>query len=90
LPKDYIDQHLAQFEGGSTKIMARPPTGTVGPPGGTFVMPSSLVDEMVAKSGGDVAELEKMLSLEPGTLGESPVRVDFDRDCQEFRARLSG
>ena len=77
LPKDYIDQHLAMFDGGVTKVMSSAPTGNVGPPGGTFVMPTQFVNQTVAKSGGNVSAMETLLSLEPGTLGTSPVRVDI-------------
>lgn len=76
LSKDYVDAHLEQFNSGGTKIMAKPPTGTVGPPGGTFVLPKTLADDMIARSGGDVRRLETMLGLDPGALGSSPVRVD--------------
>jgi hypothetical protein len=76
LSKDYIDEHLAQFQGGVSKISAAAPTGTVGPPGGTFVLPESLADELIADAGGDVGKLEQSLGLEPGTLGDSPQRID--------------
>lgn len=39
-------------------------------------MPKSLADSLVSKAGGNVAELERLLSLEPGTLGANPVRID--------------
>ncbi len=77
LKADYISSHLARFEGGVTKISATAPAGVVGPPGGTFVMPKSLADELIAKTGGNVSKLEELLSLEPGTLGANPVRIDI-------------
>lgn len=40
-------------------------------------MPSTVADSFVAKAGGDVSVLEKLLSLEPGTLGANPVRIDI-------------
>ena len=76
LSETYINNHLKQFNGGVTKIMTQAPSGTAGPPGGTFVMPSSVADDLIAQAGGDISKLEKLLSLEPGTLGTSPVRVD--------------
>lgn len=76
LSETYIKNHLKQFDGGVTKIMTQAPTGTAGPPGGTFVMPSSVADDLIVQAGGDVSKLEKLLSLELGTLGSSPVRVD--------------
>jgi hypothetical protein len=65
------------FEGGVSKIQWGPPTRPLGPPSGTIVMPKSVADDLVVQSGGDVVKLEKLLSLEPGTLGSSPVRVDI-------------
>lgn len=56
--------------------MTQAPTGTAGPPGGTFVMPSSVADDLIAQAGGDISKLEKLLSLAPGSLGTSPVRID--------------
>ncbi|PQQ65694.1 hypothetical protein [Acetivibrio saccincola] len=77
LNTDYISSHLAKFEGGVTKITAYIPTETVGPPGGTFVMPKSLADEIIEKSGGNISKLEELLGLDPGTLGTNPVRIDI-------------
>ncbi|WP_339361724.1 hypothetical protein [Vallitalea maricola] len=78
MPKQYIDKHLAKFDDGVTKITWQAPNRPVGPPSGTFVMPKSVADDLIAKSGGDVSKLEQLLSLEPGTLGNTPVRVDID------------
>lgn len=76
LPQSFVDSHLASFEGGVTKLYANAPTGNAGPPGGTFVMPKAVADDLIAKSGGDIAKLESSLGLTPGTLGTNPVRVD--------------
>jgi len=77
ISQDKIDEHLAQFKGGVTKFAANAPSGIVGPPGGTFVMPKSVADDIIAKANGDVATLEKLLALDPGTLGNNPVRIDI-------------
>lgn len=77
LSKEYIENHLAKFKGGVTKFAWQAPTKPVGPPGGTFVMPKSVADELIAKSGGDVSKLEKMLGLNAGDLGPKPVRIDI-------------
>lgn len=77
LSQDFIESHLAQFDGGITKFSSTTPSGVVGPPGGTFGMPKSLADTLVSQAGGNVVELERLLSLEPGTLGASPVRIDI-------------
>ena len=73
----YISDHLKQFENGVTKISANAPIGTAGAPGGTFVMPISVADELIAKSKGDIAKLEGYLGLDPGDLGTNPVRIDI-------------
>lgn len=77
LASEKIEAHLQRFEEVVTKFSATAPSGTVGPPGGTFVMPKSVADNLIGRSGGGVSQLEKFLSLEPGTLGTSPVRVDI-------------
>ena len=76
LSQTYINNHLNQFNGGVTRIMTQAPKGTAGPPGGTFAMSSSVADDLIVQAGGDVSKLEKLLSLESGSLGTSPVRVD--------------
>ena len=77
MSQDAIDAHLAKFKGGATKIAAYNPTGTVGPPGGTFAMPATLADSLITKANGDPAALEQSLGLEPGSLGSSPYRIDI-------------
>ena len=71
LPDSYINSHLDEFEGGVTKIMSNAPTGTVGPPSGTFVMPKAVADELIEEAGGDVRKLENLLGLDPGALGDN-------------------
>jgi hypothetical protein len=77
LSQDYIETHLSRFADGVTKFSSKTPTGIVGPPGGTFVIPGSLADTIVVQSGDDVGKLEQLLSLDPGVLGTSPVRIDI-------------
>lgn len=77
LPQEFIDAHLSQFEGGVTKFSSGTPTGTVGPPGGTFVMPQAVADHLVDLSEGDPGKLEDLLGLDRGTLGSDPVRIDI-------------
>ncbi|ROR31748.1 hypothetical protein EDD66_101366 [Mobilisporobacter senegalensis] len=77
LSQEYIDSHLELFSEGVTKISVAIPTGQAGPPGGTFVMPKSAADEIIQAANGDVSKLEQLLSLESGTLGDSPVRLDI-------------
>jgi hypothetical protein len=79
LSPDYVDTHLSQFSNGTSKIAWGGPTAArpnVGPPGGTFVMPSDLADSMLSNASS-VSDLERLLSLEPGELGQNPVRIDI-------------
>lgn len=78
LDQSYIDNHIANFDGGVTKITAQAPTNAVGPPDGTFVLPKSQADDLIAEAGGDVNKLEDLLGLDRGTLGDNPVRLDVD------------
>ncbi len=48
------------------------------PPGGTFVLPKSMADDLIAQSGGNVHKLEDLLGLKRGDLGDSPFRIDVD------------
>lgn len=77
LSQEYIDQHLDLFRGGVIKFYAKAPTGAVGPPDGTFVMPTSIADDLIKQANGDIHILEQLLGLDSGTLGKSPVRIDI-------------
>ena len=77
LTQEYIDQHLDMFRNGATKFYAKAPVGVVGPPEGTFVMPSSIADDLIKRADGDVRILEELLGFDPGYLGNSPVRIDI-------------
>ncbi len=77
LSSKYIKNHLLKFKNRVTKIVALAPTGTAGPPSGTFVMPSNIADDLIAKAGGDVLKLEQLLGLKRGSLGTNPVRIDI-------------
>lgn len=78
LSKKYIDEHLAKFQNGVTKITSyNPNSGTVGPPGGTFVLPRYQADEIIMESDGDVKRLENLLGLKRGELGANPYRIDI-------------
>lgn len=76
LSQEYIDQHLAMFQHGVSKISPQMPHGTVGPPQGTYVMPASVADEVIRLSNGNPRTLEKLLGLDDNWLGSSPVRID--------------
>jgi len=72
----YISNHISKFDGGVTKITSSAPTGSIGPPSGTFVLPKSKADDLINQSNGSVNKLEEYLGLNAGDLGSSPVRVD--------------
>ncbi|MCU5771735.1 hypothetical protein N5923_08825 [Erwiniaceae bacterium BAC15a-03b] len=81
-PKSYLDpshveQHLAMFDGGVSKITWGVNRPEIGPPAGHFVMPRTVADDLITKSGGNIPKLEKLLGLTPGELGDSPVRIDI-------------
>lgn len=78
LGEAYINKHLSEFKFGVTKIYPAAPTGTVGSPLGTFVMPSSVANDIIRQSRGSVSKLEALLGLEPGALGTNPVRIDIE------------
>lgn len=77
LSSEYITKHLAQFDDGVSKITRKLPTDSIGPPGGTFVMPTSVADDIILRAGGNIQKLEELLSLNPGDLGAKPVRIDI-------------
>lgn len=76
LKPDFITNHLAKFNGGVVKISASNPTGNVGPPSGTFVLPKQLADDLIARAAGNVGKLEVLLGLDAGYLGTNPYRID--------------
>ncbi len=78
LSPKYIDDHLKKFEGGVTKFISDVPTGAIGPPSGTFVIPKTQADDLIKQAGGDVYKLEDLLGLDRGMLGSKPMRIDVD------------
>jgi len=53
------------------------PTRPVGPPEGTFVLSKDYADKVIEEADGSIRKLEELLGLEPGYLGDAPVRVDI-------------
>jgi YD repeat-containing protein len=86
LPSDYIDTHLQQFDKGGSRLTPKwalddPPIGfgnkLLGRPDGEFLMPTSQMDDLLTRTNGDSALLEKELGLKPGSLdGVELVRID--------------
>lgn len=54
-----------------------PEYSEIGPPGRHFVMPKSVADDVIGRSGGDVRTIEKLLGLSKGDLGDAPVRIEI-------------
>lgn len=77
LTQEYIDEHLAMFQNGVTKIYPSAPSGAIGPPDGTFVLPASYADDIIVQANGDIRILEQLLGFDPGYLGDDPVRIDI-------------
>ncbi len=77
LSANYLFNHLSNFNAGVVRFSSSAPTGVIGPPGGTFVIPKSLADNLINQSGGNVSILEDLLGLNSGTLGASPFRIDI-------------
>ncbi|MEA1649430.1 hypothetical protein UAJ10_10410 [Nitrospirillum sp. BR 11164] len=76
LTQEYQEAHAALFKDGAVRIQPSAPTGIIGKTE-TWVLPPSVANEAIAKSGGDVGKLEQLLGLDSGYLGSSPVRVDI-------------
>lgn len=51
MSKEYIDSHLSHFQDGVTKIKSKAPVDTEGVGLGTFVMPKSVADDVIAQAG---------------------------------------
>ncbi|KRW61694.1 type IV secretion protein Rhs [Pseudomonas sp. TTU2014-080ASC] len=81
LPKTYIDTHLEKFESGATRFMTSDSYNKYGigqRDGTSFVMPSSEVDELIAKTKGNAFELEKALGLPSGYFKENSIlKIDI-------------
>ena len=68
---------MEKFSDGVSKITWGVNRAEIGPPGGHFVMPKHVADDIVIKSGGDIKKIESLLGLNPGDLGDTPVRIDI-------------
>ena len=78
LSKEALAAHKAHFSDGVARIQSWAPDGKIGPPtGGVFVMAKKDAEAMIKQSKGNPRELEKLLGLKPGALGEGPVLVDI-------------
>ncbi|MFT3715632.1 MAG: hypothetical protein QM774_06715 [Gordonia sp. (in: high G+C Gram-positive bacteria)] len=78
LSKSYIAAHRRLFDGGAVRIQPKAPNGRIGH-SETWVLPRSVAMDAIAKAGGDVSALERLLGFDPGYLGKNPVLIDIPR-----------
>ncbi|MFS7390147.1 hypothetical protein AB6884_11830 [Carnobacterium maltaromaticum] len=88
MSKNEIDTHLSLFDDGAVKIQNKESFenavnkygSSIGDPDtGTYVMPKSVVDKAISVSNGDPRVLEKLLGLDPGYLGDTPILLDINK-----------
>lgn len=88
LDADYIDGHIAQFDGGATRFYRADSLGKYGPgnQGTTFVFPTSEIDNIIKQADGDPKRLGEMLGLGENFFVDADgnaveiVRADFSYD----------
>ena len=81
LSPDYIAVHDELFSDGVTAFTRddyylKGDSGVFGREDGAFVFPNEYAQKMIDASNGDPRELERLLGLDSGSLGDSPIRVD--------------
>ncbi len=89
LSKDYIDNHLTNFEeSGCYKIISNrngEPSGDIANSSNSiFVINGKDADRLISEAGGDPRKLEKSLAMEKGYLGDNPYIIRCD-DPQNLR-----
>jgi hypothetical protein len=81
LPKEYIENHIAEFDSGATRFINRGSLDRHGPAqtdGTMFVMPSREADRLIAEAKGNRSAFEKALGYGPGELNSHEIfRLDF-------------
>ena len=93
LPQSYIDAHLAKFIEGATYFVpqwvlaefGRDPVGRVD---GQFVMSSTQVNDMLARTEGSLSEIEKELGIPSGTWQGQEMSVIEVTNPKELNLRL--
>ncbi|MDO5969242.1 hypothetical protein Q4Q35_05425 [Flavivirga aquimarina] len=70
LDPQYISNHLAKFDDGAVRFTKQSNIDTYGTlgPNDAFTMPKSEYDNLIAETGGDLAQIETKLGLNPGDL----------------------
>ncbi len=88
MSKKEIDIHLSLFDDGAVKIQSKESFenavqrygSSIGDPDtGTYVLPKNVVDKAISVSDGNPRVLEKLLGLEPGYLGDTPILLDINK-----------
>ncbi|MFC3932565.1 hypothetical protein ACVR0S_09580 [Streptococcus dentapri] len=82
--QDEINQHLSMFKDGIVKVVSGERYRadldnygtTIGAPNGQFVMPKSVYEKAVKASHGNPRVLEELLTLGPGSLGDTPKVIE--------------
>ncbi len=98
LSQNYIETHLAQFDGGASIIMTKEQyvnyvkgNDYIGIPydGTQFVMPKSVCDEVSIRANGDISVYEIELGFDVGHFedGGGLIRIDID-DLNDLNLRL--
>ena len=83
LSSEFISSHLSQFENGASYLVPKAALdrwgrNVLGRVDGQFVMPSSQLDDVLIKTNGDLALIEKELGIMPGDWqGQEFVRIDI-------------
>ncbi|WP_419958000.1 ribonuclease YeeF family protein [Psychrobacillus psychrotolerans] len=86
LTKSEIEAHLSLFDDGVVKIQSKESFdnavklygSNIGDPKtGTYVLPQNIVGKAISASEGNPRVLEKLLGLEPGYLGDTPVLLEI-------------
>jgi len=84
LPQSLIDEHLAKFDGGGAYFapkdaLDRWGRDPVGRADGQFVMSAQQVDDVLARTGGDMSLIERDLGIPPGSwAGQEMVVIKID------------
>ncbi|NJM24268.1 MAG: hypothetical protein HC859_00730 [Bacteroidia bacterium] len=70
LSQNYIDNHIAKFDDGAVRFTTQSKIDQYGTLGNkeAFTMTKSEFDDIVNETGGDLAQIEQRLGLNPGDL----------------------
>lgn len=88
MSKKEIDTHLSLFDSGVVKIQSKESSenavkrygSSIGDPDtGTYVLPKNVVDKAISVSDGNPRDLEQLLGLDSGYLGDTPILLDINK-----------